>query len=155
MPDPKNSASPLQCAFRGPNQVEVPEADLRKAIAAAANAERTRWLTGAGKRRKEDDDTVFPFLVCTWLAGFDSTLQPDTLVALQSAVSAVTYGNLTNTGLNSAIQVFNTADAAFRPPGRRSTGAGRAGGPPGRPAVPGRWRTAARKESAPIIRRAT
>ena len=113
MPDPKNSASPLHCAFRGPNQVEVPEADLRKAIAAAANAERTRWLTGAGTRRKEDDDTVFPFLVCIWLPGFDSTLQPDTLVALQSAVSAVTYGNLTDTGLNSAIQVFNTADAAF------------------------------------------
>ena len=98
----------LQCSFRGPNSVDVSDEVLRKAIAKAASSEHARWV-----RRKEDDPAVFPSLVCTWLAGLNSSLEPNALAALQSAAMTLAYENLGNNSLNTAIQSFNAVDATY------------------------------------------
>ncbi|MGB7208409.1 MAG: DUF2272 domain-containing protein [Pyrinomonadaceae bacterium] len=108
---------PMQtkCVFRGSNNVEVDEATLRNAIAAAAKSERAAWLSG-GALQKEDKDDLFPQLVRYWLAGKDSALPPDVLQLLQSAAVTAppkTYSNVLDATINKAIQDFNAADGIF------------------------------------------
>ena len=106
----EHQLGPLQCGFHGPGGLVVSEDDLRKAVVTAAVDEHKRWfpITGA---EKEDNDTRFPDLVNYWLAGLDSSIRPDFLQALQAVTGLVSYGNLSNASLNTAIQRFNTADA--------------------------------------------
>jgi hypothetical protein len=102
------------CGFHRHDKTVVSEADLRAAIAAAAVNERASWFPGAGGPfQKEDADARFGDLVRYWLAGRNSDVRPGRLEAAQAAAidPGVTYGNLLDATLGSAIQTFKAAEA--------------------------------------------
>ncbi len=109
--DPSSPSKP-KCGFLDTTGAVVAEADVRKAIVTAANDEHTAWLE-KGKVNEEDNDARFPDLVRYWLAGMDSSLDPDTLSSLQGAVAKVRFTNIGNSKLNTAIADYNTADDLF------------------------------------------
>lgn len=92
------------CAFFGPNDVVVKEADLREAIRLRSESERLKWFSSSGAVIEEDVPSQFGHLVSYWLTRF-SNIRPATLAALQAnAVDPATnYGILT---------VKTTSDAA-------------------------------------------
>jgi subtilisin family serine protease len=108
----QEQAGKPKCGFHGPKGVFVKEADLRSAVVIAALNERKIWRVG-NTSQKEDNDARFGDLVRYWLAGRTGTIHPGKLKAVQQAAldPDVTYGNLGNATLNSAIQKFKVAEA--------------------------------------------
>lgn len=104
-PKTASLSQPLQevCAFFGPNNVVVEEADLREAIRIRAANERQNWFDTTSKALKEDEDTQFGLLVSYWLSRF-SVIRPATLIALQGNAQSTTvnYGDLLVAGASDA-----------------------------------------------------
>ena len=104
----------LVCGFHGPDgpdRVVVSEATLRDAIAAAAEAERSKWFV-SGSFRKEDHPTRFGDLVSYWLAGSNGDVRPDRLVSAQKAAidPKILYSTLVHHDLAAAVARFKVAE---------------------------------------------
>jgi hypothetical protein len=115
-PQPTPAPSPPQCGFHGPGGVFVLEEALRATIGAVALTERNIWFDRVSSAfQKEGADARFGDLVRYWLQGHTETIRPGKLKAIQQAAldPSITYGNLSNLALNTAIQAFGVAEAAF------------------------------------------
>ena len=102
----------MVCAFTRPDGTFVTETDLRKAVTAAATAERAIWWPGSSIQKEEKKER-FGDLVRYWLAGRTATVRPGKLEAVQKAAQdpIIAYTNFSNATLNTAIQNKSAAEA--------------------------------------------